>query len=383
METLAEQPLQTERHDLIERARNDAETWLAEVLDGSMRTPFEYDFDGRELHAQDGGALGRIFEDALVDARRLRVEDPQLEFEGRRRSLELDEYHEMLAMARGELPNTMVVVSDFPPELMHATHDVGGYNTTRKQTMLRVITYDNGRLRMYSQSLDGSNRQALEQLYEDCGIQPQSGELLGQRMHLDVVPEDQAYVVDRLTGAYDRNLAAQYGGQWYAGRPEPQHDTYSFVIRQRELIGHYVERQLSGSMTDGERYNIAALITKRFDQFKCLVAGEDSVGIVPAECFEQFAGRLVTCALKWELHQAGNEARASGQTFSGCGASVGPAGGELSATDQLKQAGYGNLSGEDKYGSLKFDCPKCKRTNTRPRGKLIPHCQSCGASVRC
>lgn len=44
-----------------------------------------------------------------------------------------------------------------------------------------------------------------------------------------------------------------------------------------------------------------------------------------------------------------------------------------------------NFSGTDKYGSLEFDCPKCKRKNMRPHGKLMPNCQylDCKADVRC
>ncbi len=37
----------------------------------------------------------------------------------------------------------------------------------------------------------------------------------------------------------------------------------------------------------------------------------------------------------------------------------------------------------DQYGSLEFDCPKCKRTNRRSKDTLIPNCQHCGTNVRC
>lgn len=41
------------------------------------------------------------------------------------------------------------------------------------------------------------------------------------------------------------------------------------------------------------------------------------------------------------------------------------------------------FSGEDQYGSLEFECPKCNRTNRRPKGELIPNCQHCNADVIC
>lgn len=42
-----------------------------------------------------------------------------------------------------------------------------------------------------------------------------------------------------------------------------------------------------------------------------------------------------------------------------------------------------SLNESDQYGSLEFDCPKCKAVNRRPRGKLIPNCQNCKSDVRC
>ena len=372
METLVAQP------EL--RIRNDAETWLAEVLDGSMRTPFEYTTDGHELYAEDGGPLGSIFKDAIEDARKLQARDPKLSFELRRRLIEAGEYHDMLAMVGGEQPNVMVAVSDFPAELIDAPEDIGGYNVQRKVTMLRVVTYAQGKLRMYSQTLDGSNRQALEAIYAEFGQTPELGELLGQRIHADIDEADQPYIIDRLTGSYDRSLANQFGGEWYAGRPEPKRDTYGFVRRQHELIDRFVARQVTGRMTDTERYNIAALLTKRFEASKMVAGYElDEAGI------ERFLGSVMTHSLEWELQQAGNEARAKGQTFSGCGASARAL---LSSEEQLQEVGYGNQSerggDEDQYGSLTFKC-KFGHTNRRPRGKLIDKCwmPGCKNSVAC
>jgi hypothetical protein len=380
METLVVQPSQTEQFDVLQRAKNDAETWLAEVLDGSMRTPFEYTYREGELYAEDGGALGPIFDDAIEAAKRIRAEKPELAFELRRRLIEREEYREMLAMVRGERPNTMVVISDFPPELMQAKHDVGGYNVTRKQTMLRVITFANGKLRMQSQSLDGSNRAALENIYELFGDTPLSGELLNQRIYLDSPEEDQAYLTDRLTGIYDRNLHSQFGGEWYAGRREPRHDTYSFVRRQHELIGRFVAHETKGGISAEERYNIAALLTKRFEESKMTVATSEMTD----SSLRQFVGRIMSDSLDWELQKAGDEARSSGKTFSGCGASAKP----TTAGEQLDELGYGNNSetgaDEDKFGPLEFKCKK-GHSNRRPRGKLISQCwfPGCKDSVGC
>jgi hypothetical protein len=371
--TLAEQPLRISEFDYDIRDRNDAETWLAEVLPGAMRTPFEFTSDGNEIYAEDGGALTPIFRDAIVDAKRLAEKNPKLAFEVRRRKLEEGEKNDMLAMVRGELPNTMIIESDFPPELMHATKDVGGYDVTRKQTMLRVITYSHGRLKMYSQSLDGSNRQALEAIYTHYGLRPEAGELLGQRIHIDTAEENQPFVIDELTGVHDRNLSARLGGEWRAGRRDNRQNTYDFVCEQKDLIDRYVTKQQAGELTERERYNIAALMAERY-------------GSTIEPTTDHFTREIIAAPhmqdLSWQLELAGDRAAATGRMFSGCGASAARAN-ELSASEQLDEAGYGNKAETDDFGSLKFDCPKCKRTNKRPRNKLIPNCQKCGADVTC
>jgi hypothetical protein len=43
-----------------------------------------------------------------------------------------------------------------------------------------------------------------------------------------------------------------------------------------------------------------------------------------------------------------------------------------------------NISGmKDQFGPLEFECPACHKINKRPFGRLLNHCQRCGASVRC
>lgn len=358
------------------RAYHDATTWLAETLDGRMLTTFEYSFDGQELHASDGGELGTIFKKSLSDASALVENNSALTFELRRRRVELDEYGDMLKMARGELPNTMITVSDFPPELMNSSTSVGGYNAARKQTMLRVITRTaEGKLRMQSQSLDGSNRQALEAIYASFGRQPERGELLGQRIYTEQDEVEQEFLVDKLTGVYDRSLEQQNPGRNYrAGRflpDNPGMETYRFVCLQSDLVDLMTDKMLAGQLDEQVMYSVAATMASRYENGTKVnsfsVAGETINVAVP---------------LEHEMFIAVSRAIAQNRSFSGCGASVG-ASGELSAGNQLAASGFGNKAGEDKYGSLEFDCPHCHKNNTRPYGQLIPNCRHCHKDVRC
>lgn len=362
METLAAQPLYAEAgFDRNKRAYNDMTTLLAEAVDGHMRTPFEYSFDGHDLIADDGSCLSAIFDNSLAEADQIAADNPDVAFERRRRQLERDEFDDMTAMARGELPNTMVVVSDFPAELMNAPEDIGRYNVTRKQTMLRVLAWRDGRMKMYSQSLDRSDRGALERIYGFFGRQPQDGELLGQRTHVDLSSEEQMLLTDELTAAYDTGLAEQQGGDWHAGRPrqagERLVETYEFVRSQHDLVQHVLTLHRLGKLGEPTIYDTIALINKRLDTFRAQTSDD---AITSPDIFASPFRNLYD-----ELQTAGREARVAGQTFSACGVSIGSGEG-TSAEGQLNGAGYGNKATETcEFTSKK--CPICKNKNVRTK----------------
>ena len=325
------------------RLYDDTTTLMAEMLDGNMRTSFDYFFDGHELHGRDNGALKPIFKKSIIDAQRLVSINPNLAFELRRRWIEMGEYKDMIAMASGELPtNTMVTISDFPPELMDATKDVGGYNTKRKQTMLRVITKNpDGQITMYSQSLDRSDRTALEAIYGYFGEKPKPGELLGQRIYKDLHAEEQESLPERLTRVYDKSLESRYGGEWYGGRtPAEMLNTFDFVRRQDDLLSTF----FAGSNNETTLFNLAAAMRKRFEARR----NEKLTKVVHIDTQE---------ALYIELQQAGLEARAEGRTFSGCGMSL--AASELSTTKELNIAGFGNKVSSEVLKCV--FCPLCKK----------------------
>lgn len=360
--------------DRYRRLYNDTATWVAETLDGAMFTPFEYISDGHDLYAEDGSKMSDIFLDSLHDAKRIIAERPELAFEYRRRLLELEEYGDMVKMARGELPNTTVVVSDFPPELMNAAQSVGGYNVNRKQTMLRVLIWDGNRLKMYTQSLDCSDRKGLEAIYSQFGLAPQQGELLGQRIHLHTNKEDQPYITARLTGVYDRELVNQYGGEWYAGRQEPKRDTYTFTLQQHDILDHFAKKHLDRKPSTDDLYNVAALIRKRFKR---------GTGPISASEAQVALGGFVQSQLEWQLRAAGAEARAEGRSFDGCGMSAGAR--VNGGPDDLNEAGYGNksLDDTDKLGSRWFSCPKGHMNYRRVANIKEKSCRQCGVDISC
>lgn len=332
--------------DMYERRYNDATTLAAEMLDGSMQTPFEYELDGEELYAQDGSAMGNIFEKAEDDAYVIAAADPRLTCEIRRRGLEKGEYHEMIDMAKGHGPNTMIVVSDTPWELDEWGEDVGGYNFTRRQTMLRVISrLPGGNIRVISQTLDKSDRDGLESIYAYFGCKPEPGELLGQRIRAEIDPARQELLPDELTREYDHSLEEKFGGRFYAGRtPADIDNTYDFVRQQKDLLGVFME-----DTSDDSLLGLIAALENRWNARK---AGQ---GILSeTENYVVIHGILTP---ELEMQHLAQRAMQLGKTYSGCGMTI-------NAEGELAELGYGNKSVEKQewYGRFKKigTCVNCE-----------------------
>lgn len=329
------------------RNYDDITTWMAEVIDGSMRSSFDFVYGGDDLISRDGGQLGIVFENAVEDAQKKATLDPRYRFEHRRRLVELSEYSDILAMVRGETDfNTMVVVSDFPEEVESLGESFGGYNIDRRSAMLRVITINpDGKLTITSQSLDMSNRQALEAVYASLGFTVQPGELLGQRMQLKVHEVFQQNLTDKLMRVYDGSLASQFGGEWFAGRSgQDRRNTMDFALRQTDLINFY----LSSSRDNDAKYRLAATVSARFDNRSNYPVYQTSV-------------RVDNIRLAIEMENYARLAIRQGKAFNGCGGTL------LADQDnQMSRLGYGDqdktVEKQEWYGKYKKTgtCVNCK-----------------------
>lgn len=366
METLAATQNELSDQDRERQIYIDLLTQFSELVDGNMRTDFDLELAGDDLIGEDGRGLDKITKDALDEAKQIALGTPELSGEPRRRRHEREEFEQVLAMAKGEGTNTLIVISDFPQELMKATKDVGGYNVSRKQTMLRVfIRPPVGRIRMFSQTLDGSNRQALEAIYKNYNQIPEQGELLGQRIPVELNPYEQENVVNQAVGVHDTNLADQFGGEWYAGRrPGDIRNTYEFVSRQYDLIEACVKLQKDNLLDDRTMYDVAATMQKRFD-----LEQRGNISTAPRE-------QVVNLhAFYHEIQIIGDEARWEGKSFSGCGVTLRPDGTDGSTENNLELAGYGNKSNTADCEFISKECPMChaknvKTTSKRRNGKL-------------
>ncbi len=365
------------------RIATDTATWLAETLHGSMRTEFEFTFDNGELRGEDGGLIDDVFDEAISEAREMTEWNPSMLFELRRRITEREELDDMYDMVNGNKPNTMIVISDFPPELMDAHEDVGGYNAGRKQTMMRIITLREGKLHILSQSLDGSNRQALEAIYEAMGEPVEEGEMLGQRIYRDLPERWQDNLADNLRDVYDASLAEQHGGQWHAGISQhPDRNitnTYEFVMQQQDLISWFTKEKLADSAgAEKYRYKVAATAKSRHERHLRQQNGGDEE---PEPFVNAGHSSLVNPAslarakgLAYEMAYEGRQAAARGDVFSGCGDTVTAEDSDEayeSSAGQLDSLGYGNRANDkSEKGVMRcVNCPECRTFHEELKAK--------------
>jgi hypothetical protein len=353
---------------------DDAATLCAEILDGSMRTPFEFQFDGEELYGRDGRPLGPIFDDAIPAAKQEALKDPKMNFEVSRRETEKEENKMMYSMMRGELPNTIIVVSEFPEELRDETEDVGGYNVTRQQAMVRVITREpNGTLKIVSQTLDKSDREGLEAIYALFGEAPEEGSLLGQRIHRDLTPEQQKDMANRVTYAYDSKLAEKYGGEWYAGRqPKDETNTYDFVRAQSDLLDTFAQMAIRTGKVEESLYGLAAAMSSRFKN------RNQEGRFIPSSEFHAKGDASL------EMQLAAETAWRERRIFSGCGLTMTGDGfdeNDMTSEEQLEELGYGGKSEVMKC----VNCPECGTFHDEVKPKNGKYCcknPDCGYTVK-
>lgn len=352
------------------QAEYDAKTEFAELVDGQMRVSLELTYDDRDVYGPDGRSLIETGKKGLAAAREQAKKNPNLWFEVGRRSLELEEILKQVDMVKnffeteGDGPNTLAVTTDYPWELEGSQEDVGGYNRIRRQALRRVLTIDpNGKILLHSQTWDGSNRRALEAVDADLGFQTEAGPMLGQRHAMKLTAEEQATFLDRSTSVYDHEMAAQFGGEWYAGRrPVDYRNTYDFVCQQRDLIEMYKTLKLSNQLTDRVMYDMAATLNARFERDKESKAEATRQSSMQSDNVVSIASRQLNfepVMLYQEMKREGMIARRAGKSFSACGSTLKAEGD--GAEGQLENIGYGKESGDKKswHGGKKYKNTKC------------------------
>lgn len=368
------------------RFKNDIETFFGECLRGPMRTPLELFYNPldpeADIRSEAGEPLGPIFDESIADIEQKAANDGRYGFDVRRRRIERGEYEDMITMMDDEDCNTIIVRSDFPEEVRQMGYSFGGYDIERQQAYIRVLIRQNNRLCMYSQSLDGSDRDGLEAIGAYVGHSSQSGELLGQRIKLTLDEAEQDTLIDMLTDVYDTVLQQKTGIKHYAGLPIRATrlvDTLAFAKQQSDIVNYAVQLRSEGILSADKQYDLVALLYERYDSVS---RGE----LLPVFEARNDIGHIMLQQqmIEQQSHDAGQRAQAQGKTWNACGMTMSiPQ--QAGIEDKLGEAGYGigrEKSSEDKYGPLEFQCQK-GHWNKRPRNKLIDNCKTCKIAVGC
>lgn len=307
-----------------ERRWTDEVTDMSERLAAPMRNTFEYTLgeDG-ELWFQ-GEAIGRVFDDGIRVAEELTRTDTRFMTELVRRHLERQEYDEMrrLAMGSDDDPDVLVIMSPIPDAVLEGLQ-LNAYDIERKKTLVRIFHRTDNGIEATSLSLDLSDRDGL------CAIAGQFGESIpADASSEDILAmrfwgnssERGGDTVKMVRNTYDEALARKWGGRWYAGRQDSVVlDAREFIETQDSLLKQHMEgiamlkKKYTGVQLDAKleeaRYDLAAALARR-------MRGDEDAG---------------------SLSEAGAEARAKGETYSGdC-----PTGIEATVQQSLSELGLG------------------------------------------
>lgn len=352
IEEVRQRRYEVHRSAEYEALRQDETTWAGETLDAPLHKPLEYAYQNGELYSSQAQPMSKIFEGSVSYYDDLRRQESRAEFQYRRSLVEQEEFKDMVRMAEGKLPNTMVVFSTYPDEMEGETEDYLGYQTRRKLGFIRVISRnDNGNISMRTHSFDGHFKPGIESMFQYVGgTVDWKTDPLQQRVYMDIEKHDECgLLLDQILYQYDKALHETYGGQWFAGRSgQAEREAIRFVEQQNDLVYVHVKeilgikerdmpmdaRQLA---LDTQRYNFAIALRRRF---------ENSVS--------EFGD------VSREMSTAGAIGRSEGETVSGCGMTV--TSDTPSESLELSQAGYGTPRLHE--GEFIIDkcmqCPHCR-----------------------
>jgi len=290
----------------VEAARIGEITDIAERLLAPMESSFIYEPgpDGKLCYF--GQPIESVFVDGVRDAAVMAQANPALEFEYRRRCLELREYYDMEVFAKdvSEHGDVMVTISRIPEEVVSGA-SVDAYSRDRMKTMVRIYEHTASGLRATSLSLDRSDAEGLRAVARLCGEDipdEQSSEaLLARRLYMTRVAADESPATT-IRRAYDAVLKRRYGGTWYAGRQDDEtSNAFTFVRAQPELVDRHMN----------EIAWIRAIVCSDVQRERLL---EDARYTMAAALSAVMSGEMVTCDA--DIDAAGSHAREEGVSFS-------------------------------------------------------------------
>lgn len=253
--------------------RVDELTYASEALAAPMDNPFEYELREGELWYK-GRTIRSHLEEGIVAAENIAAQYSQFRVELLRRHIELQEYEAQVALAcaaEGE-PDLLIVISPIPDAVVSGV-ELGAYDVDRLKALVRIYVRTDVGITARSMSLDGSDlegfRAIASRFNQTIPDGASSEDILQMRLigWADELEDEPSVVVRR---EYDRQLAIQYGGEWYAGR---QDDTVlnalEFITAQEDLVLEHMnavtvaKRSRLSSALKQLRYDFVEALSRR------------------------------------------------------------------------------------------------------------------------
>jgi hypothetical protein len=342
------------------------------------------------------------------------------------------------AMARGETNyNTRIVVSPFPEEAAAQSGDQYwrniGYVPHLKRGFVQVYHITEEGLVAGSLSFDGSNKEKLRELFGRYNVEIPEEEITDNWL--------QYAITANLSESEAKALALEIANQASDPKYKKTTNTVDITGEHHKIMDtvfnesyvHACESLARGYQTSGVRPLIFQLADKarsfnkryaqalhemwsnpyKFTDDDMVVLHEllvystiEMMRALHAESLQLFSSEQPSSYLNVRsnvvysqvhdptlflnmLTNFGAEGARNNRVYSACGLGIAP--GDPGNSGENPQSAFGGQANDgdqkfgddDKYGSREFDCPKCKRTNRRPRNQLISHCQQCKADVTC
>ena len=230
---------------------------------------------------------------------------------------------------------------------------------------------DDGTVVLETQTVDRSNQESFDAVAKAAAQNPQAS-------------------MDELLLHYDQVLENTNGGEFYAGRrnAEVNENAWEIIKQQQDLIKYFIEglQEIAESPLYG--YELENAVKRHtYGSWAAFKTRIDRTINKPKDAINTSVRVYDYHELRAEVNAAFTDFAAKGIALVGCGGALKMLFGEQDMLDASPQdvfnGIFGNKTGEDKYGSLTFKCPKKGCLNTRKPGKLISNCQRCGADVRC
>lgn len=369
-----------------QRVYDEELSYLSEGVDRAARTSFTLKREGDELVYFAGGTW-QSYQGLLTAG--MRVAEQEAAQDSRRDFLAdraVEDYRMGYLLQQLQPGQKLTWHSAYPAQEAAQYGDSFiqecGFRPERQMGFLyQAVCGEDGAVTLHSQTVDRSNTAAFSAVRHRVEIEP----------NVDL---------DDLTTDYDQALTTQLGGQFYAGRrgAEREENAWKEITQQHDLVQYLLDGiekiaklNIPNSALETKAkqhvYGVWAAFKQRLDSGETLHNGVRQQAAALQLGANRGLGIMIEqTQLVQEVFTAYNQFAASGKMLVGCGGAirVDAAGQSMMSADSEDVFGsiFGSDSKEDKYGSLQFKCQK-GHGNTRPYGKLIPRCTTCGISVAC